>query len=301
MARYQAGRLSIIVIYADLLCGFGSLPRANAAAGREKSKISAAPLKQQMVKQQTAEEMKGLPLAFEPNRGQTDPQVRFLTRASGMTVLLTDHESMMVLSRRKNRPGAKDPHKAPENEQTIVRMKLAGAKAPRSFEGLEKLESISNYFIGNVPPNWVTNVANYRKVRASGVYKGVDLLYYGDGRKLEYDFVVQPGADPRQIRLAYSGVDSLSTDKEGNLVIATRLGSMIQHKPKVYQEIGGKRQEIEAEYSLRGGNVEFALANWDRKHDLVIDPVLEYSSYLGEAVVLTMDIILRLTRPMRRM
>ena len=107
------------------------------------------------------------------------------------------------------------------------------------------------------------------------------LVYYGDGRKLEYDFVVRPGADPSRIRLAYEGADSLTTDQEGNLLIATGGGTLVQRKPLVYQEINGERREVQASYSVRAGKVEFALANWDCKRDLVIDPVLEYSTYLG--------------------
>jgi hypothetical protein len=127
----------------------------------------------------------------------------------------------------------------------------------------------------------VTDVPNYRKVRVSGVYPGIDLVYYGDGRKLEYDFVVRVGANPGNIRLTYEGAVSLNTDQEGKLLIGTRLGAIVQGKPRVYQEINGKRIEIQASYSIRAGKVEFALAKFDHKHDLVIDPVLEYSTYLG--------------------
>jgi hypothetical protein len=222
-----------------------------------------------------------LPLVFEPNLGQTDPQVRFLTRAAGMTSFLTDRENVMVLSRRKGQPDARDPHKTPEIDQTVVRMKLEGARAPRSFEGMEKAESVSNYFIGNDPSKWVANVPHYRKLRAHGVYPGIDLVYYGDGRKLEYDFVVEPGADPSRIRLAYERAERLTTDAGGNLLIATRLGTLVQRRPVVYQEINGERREAPASYSIRAGKVEIAVANWDRRRELVINPVLVYSTYLG--------------------
>jgi hypothetical protein len=196
----------------------------------------------ELAKQQAVQALGGLPLVFEPNLGQTDPQVRFLTRAAGMTSFLTDRENVMVLSRRKDTPDASDPDKTPEIEETVVRMKLDGAKAPRSFDGLEKLEAISNYFIGNIPSKWVTNVPNYRKVRAAGVYPGIDLVYYGDGRKLEYDFVVRPGANPGIIRLAYEGADSMTPDQEGNLLIATGGDTLLQRKPLVYQEVNGERR-----------------------------------------------------------
>ena|SRR5215831_15768991 len=137
-----------------------------------------------------------------PNRSQTDPQVHFLTRATGLTSFLTDRANVMILSRRKEIPDVTDPDKTPEIEQAVVRMKLDGARTPRSFEGLDKLESISNYFIGNVPSKWVTDVPSYRQLGASSVYPGIDLIYYGDWRKFEYGC----------IHLASEGAHSLTTD-----------------------------------------------------------------------------------------
>jgi adhesin/invasin len=211
----------------------------------------------------------GLPLVFEPNLGQTLPRVRFLAHAAGMTSFLTNGENVVVLRRNK------------DTEQTVIRVSLIGAKPPDTFEGMEQAESISNYFIGNARSKWVTDVPNYRKVRASGIYPGVDLVYYGDGQELEYDFVVRAGANPRKIRLAFEGAVDLNTDAEGNLLIGTNLGTIVQRKPKVYQEINGKRTEIAASYSILAGKVGFAIARFDHRRDLVIDPVLQYSTYLG--------------------
>ncbi len=262
---------------------FGScLGQPNSSSGRParvtpKTAVPPAPA----LSRQSSEILGGLPLVFEPNLGQADPQVRFLTRAAGMTSLLTDQGSVMMLSRRKDQSGQKNPHNAPQIEQTVVRMRLEGSRATLRFEGQERAESVSRYFIGNDPSKWAPNVPNYRRVRAHNVYAGIDLIYYGDGRKLEYDFVVKPGADPNQIRLAYHGADTLKTNAQGDLLIATRLGTLIQRRPKVYQEFGGERREIEAAYSIKGSKVEFALADWDRQKELVIDPVLEYSTYLG--------------------
>lgn len=137
----------------------------------------------------------GLPLIFEPNLGQTDPRVRFVTRASGITAFLADRENVMVLFRRRSARDPNDPGEPPEIERTVIRMKLEGAESPRSFEGMDDAESTSNYFIGNDPSKWVTNVSHYRKVADREVYPGIDLVYYGDGRSLEYDFIVRPGAD----------------------------------------------------------------------------------------------------------
>jgi hypothetical protein len=225
--------------------------------------------------------IRGLPLMFEPNLGQSDGRVHFLTRAPGMISFLTDSENVIVLSRSKKQPDSAEPNRSPEMERSVVRMVLEGARRPGSFEGFEKAESISNYFIGKDSAKWLSNVPNYRRVRATEVYPGIDVVYYGYGRRLEYDFVVGPGADPRRIHLAYEGAENVTMDKAGNLLIATRLGTLVQRKPKVYQELGGERREVEAAYMVRGGRVEIALGDWDRRRELVIDPVLDYSTYLG--------------------
>ncbi len=188
-----------------------------------------------------------LPLAFEPNVGQTDARVRFLARGGGMTTFFTDTETVMVLSRSR--------------EQAVVRMKLAGAGQPRRAIGLEKLPGVSNYFLGNDPAKWRTDVPHYARIQYEGVYPGIDLVWYGNQRRLEYDFVVAPGADPKQIQVAYEGVESLRVDAGGDLVLRTALGEVRQQKPRVYQEIGGKRVEVGARYAMVARNrVSFELA-----------------------------------------
>ena len=228
-----------------------------------------------------------LPLAFEPNTGQTDARVRFLARGGGMTTFFTDAETVMVLSRSRQVKKPEGPGRpealAGEVEQAVVRMKLAGAGQPRRATGLEKLSGISNYFIGNDPAKWRTDVPHFARIQYEGVYPGIDLVWYGNQQRLEYDFVVAPGADPRQIQVAYEGVESLRLDAGGNLVLRTALGEMRQQKPRVYQEVGGKQVEVEARYTIVARDrVTFALARYDRKRELRIDPVvLVYSTYLG--------------------
>ena len=210
-----------------------------------------------------------LPLHFEPNVGQFDPQVRYVTRGAGHTVFLTDTEAVMVMSRK--------------DLAAVVRMKLVGARQPAQWAGLEKLPGISNYFLGNDPKKWHTDVPNYARVEAKGVYRGINLAYYGNQRKLEYDFIVAPGADPGQVQLAWEGADALRVNEEGDLVITTRLGEMVQKKPLVYQQVGGKQVEVATSYQLLPDQrVKFELASYDRKRELRIDPVvLVYSTYLG--------------------
>ncbi len=206
--------------------------------------------------------------AFEPNAGQTASEVRFLTRGQGMITFFTDTEAVMVLGR---------------SEQAVVRMKLEGATKPRQAVGLEKLPGVSNYFIGNDPKKWRTDVPHYARIEYKGVYPGIDLVWYGNQRQLEYDFVVGPGADPKQIQVAYEGVESVGVEAGGELVLRTALGEVRQQRPRVYQEIGGKRVEVGARYMLGARNrVRFELAKYDRKRELCIDPlVLVYSTYLG--------------------
>ena len=232
-----------------------------------------------------AESYGKLPLSFEPNLGQTDARVSFMARGGGMTAFFTDTETVMVLSRSER--GERDPlprhEQPPKVEQAVVRMKLAGAGQPRQASGLEKLPGISNYFIGNDPAKWRTDVPHYARIQYEGVYPGIDLVWYGNQRQLEYDFVVAPGADAEQIQVAYEGVESLKVEAGGELVLRTALGELRQQQPRVYQEIDGKRVEVGARYALAARNrVSFELAQYDRKRELRIDPVvLGYSTYLG--------------------
>jgi uncharacterized repeat protein (TIGR01451 family) len=229
-----------------------------------------------------------LSLAFEPNMGQTDARVRFLARGGGMTTFFTDTETVMVLSRGRHaegpeRTGQKEQAAVGEVEQAVVRMKLAGSSQPRRTTGLQKLPGISNYFIGNDPAKWRTDLPHYGRIQYEGVYPGIDLLWYGNQRRLEYDFIVAPGADPKQIQVAYEGVESLRVEPGGDLVLRTSLGEMRQLRPRVYQEVGGKQVEVGARYAIVARNrVTFELATHDRNRELRIDPVvLVYSTYLG--------------------
>jgi uncharacterized protein (TIGR03437 family) len=228
-----------------------------------------------------------LPLGFEPNVGQTDAQVRFLARGAGMMAFFTDTETAMVLSRSRhaNKPAGLGREEAPagEVEQTVVRMKLEKASRPRRAVGLEKLPGISNYFIGSDSAKWRTNVPQYARLQYEGVYPGIDLVWYGNQRRLEYDFVVAPGADPKQIQVAYEGVESLGVEANGDLVLRTALGEVRQQRPRVFQECGGRQVEVAAQYAIVAPNrVSFELAMYDRQRELRIDPVvLAYSTYLG--------------------
>jgi len=224
-----------------------------------------------------------LPLSFEANQGQSDPGVDFLARGAGYTLFLTASEAVLALrDARSHAPrelGARalgDP-----KTRTVVGMRLNGAMAA-GVSGEQPLAGKANYFIGNDPARWHTDIPTYAKVVYRDVYRGIDLTYYGDQGRLEYDFVIAPGADPGAIRLQFTGIDAMEVDPRGDLALRTGGGEIHQQRPLIYQEAGGVRTEISGNYVIRGdGDVGFALATYDPGRPLVIDPVLVYSTYLG--------------------
>ena len=141
---------------------------------------------------------------------------------------------------------------------------------------------MSNYLTGNDPSQWHTNVSDFARVKLQGVYPGVDLIYHGNQGQLEYDFTVAPGADPGTIRLAFQGADSTTLNAQGDLVLHTAAGDVVEHAPVLYQEIGGMRQSVSGRYLIGAdGQVGFAVGSYDTSEPLVIDPTLSYSTFLG--------------------
>jgi len=230
-----------------------------------------------------------LPMSFEANQGQTDASVQFLSRGSGYSLFLTSGNAMLVLS--KNTEPATGKHEVPprrdagpERKSTTVQMQLVGANADAQASGEEELPGKSNYFIGNDPAKWRTNIPTYAKVRYSQVYSGIDLVYYGKDRQVEYDFVIAPGADPNAIRLSFEGTQRPAIGHDGELVLKVGTGQeeLRWRKPVVYQLVNKNRREVKAEYALLDGDrVGFKVDRYDIREPLVIDPILSYSTYFG--------------------
>jgi hypothetical protein len=217
-----------------------------------------------------------LPLMFEPNVGQTDGRVRFIARGSNYGLFLTDQGAVLSL---RHSQGAGNSEKS---GTSVVRMKLAGARANAQVVGTDALPGKSNYLIGNDPTKWRRNVPQFSRVRYSQIYPGVDLVYYGNQGQLEYDFRVAPGADPKNIQLSFEGARELRVDS-GDLIVGTGDGDVRLKAPRVYQE-----QEASSRTAVRGrfallarDRVGFEIDDYDRSRMLVIDPVLTYSTYLG--------------------
>ena len=219
-----------------------------------------------------------MPLFFEPNQGQTDPQVKFLARGSGYGIFLTTNEAVLKLqpSAVSHQPsGTAKPEAA-----SVIRMRLEGGSASASVYGSDQLPGKSNYFIGNDPSRWRRGIPQYGRVEYKAVYPGIDLIYYGNQGHLEYDFHVAPAADPKQIALAFDGATARIDG--GDLVLATEHGDVRFQAPRVYQQAGSTQQEIAGGFrQIAENKIGFSLGAYDRSRELVIDPVLSYSTYLG--------------------
>ncbi len=211
-----------------------------------------------------------LPLSFEANEGQTDRQVKFLSRGDGYALFLTSKEAVIKLRT------AKDDASAP----SVVRMELLGASDDARITGAEPSQGTTNYLIGKDPAKWQTDVHTYGKVNYQAIYPGVDAVFYGSQRQLEYDFVVAAGADPGRIALGLTGVKP-ALDADGNVALKTAAGKLLLCKPVVYQGAGNGKKQIAAGYSIAGSTVRFQLGNYDHSQPLVIDPKFDYVTYLG--------------------
>jgi Beta-propeller repeat len=231
-----------------------------------------------------------LPLSFEANQGQTDGQVQFLARGQGYTLFLTAREAVFTFSSPAapgqpptgRVPKTREGQDTPNAGRTVVRMQLLGANPTPQVVGLEELPGKVNYVRGNDPQQWLTHMPTYAKVHYTAVYPGVDLVYYGHSRQLEYDFLVAPGADPTAITLGFAGVDRVDVDAQGDLVLTTASGPLRFQKPVIYQQEDGRRHAIAGGYVRKGlHQVGFHVAAYDLARPLVIDPVLSYATYLG--------------------
>ena len=230
-----------------------------------------------------------MPLSFEPNRGQADSRVKFLSRAMDRTLWLTSDEAVLEIGRplratapRKEQTTLSDSQLLAEQDApAILRMKFLGANVNSSITGERRQPGTVNYFASK-PDQWRTSIPTYARVRYSSLYPGIDLIFYGNNRELEYDLVVAPGADPGRIKLAVAGADEIRIDADGNLVLKTSQGEVTQQKPKIYQRKGATLTAVAGDYFVAGKNeVGFRLGSYDPRAALVIDPVLRYSTFLS--------------------
>jgi len=233
----------------------------------------------------------GLPVAFERNVGQTDPDVAFLSRGGSSTVFLTNDASavfvMTEAPKRASSSSAKAKTKvesAPKRAaDSVVRMKLLGASPAVSVVGDDELPGRANYLVGAAPSH-KKDVPRYQRVRAADAYPGIDAVYYGGkDHALEYDFVVRPGADPKVVTLGFEGATRVVRRAGGDLEVGVGGESLVLKAPVAYQVVDGARREVAASYVVSGSTVRFSLGDYDATKTLVIDPLVQFSSYLGGA------------------
>src|SRR6266480_580880 len=232
-----------------------------------------------------------LPLSFEENQGQTAEEVRYLAHGTGYELFLTPHEALLALrSRRKydlsplhRTASLRAMRKARKAGQlTALRIQFEGANLHPAVNGMGRLPARTNYFLGNDPKKWHTDVPSYGRVKYEGVYPGIDVVFYGNQGKLEYDFLVAPGADPEAIQLKIAGERKMRLNSRGSVVLSVAASEVELQKPRIYQMIDGKRRLIEGRYVVAADHrVRFSVAHYDRSKPLVLDPVLNYSTYLG--------------------
>lgn len=239
-------------------------------------------------KARLAEKFGKLPLSFEANQGQIDQQVKFLSHGPGYDLFLTSTDAVLRVQKPRafQADNSKQPAGESENvrEGTVLRLKMLGANATPQVEGQEELPGRVNYFIGNEPEKWRRNIRTYRKAYFKDIYPGIDVVYYGSQRELEYDFVVGVGANPKLIRFSVDGADRIRLDKTGKLLLALKQGEVSLNKPVIYQlDPNGIRREVKGTYVINGNEVRFKLDRFDSSKPLVIDPVLSYSTLLGSS------------------
>jgi len=249
-----------------------------------------------MTQAKALELMEKLPLSFERNSGQVDSRVKFFSRGPGYNVFLTDTGAVLSTKKAGHKSQVSNArvtdalrtHLEPVKSKSVLRMQLLGANTHATISGLDRQPGTTNYFVGRDPRNWRTNITNYARVRYEAVYPGIDLVYYGNQGRLEYDFVVQPGSDPHSIRLNFGSNSALHLDNNtGDLVIHTSGTDVRFQKPVAYQATGaeqgfGRKHFVDSRFVLQANNaVAFQVDSYDRTQPLVIDPVLSYSTYLG--------------------
>jgi len=203
-----------------------------------------------------------LPVAFEPNRGQEPGPAEFIVHTSGAALTLRAGRVEWI------------------SRQARVAVAFESTRRGAHGQGEEALPGVVNYLIANQSSGWLKNIPTYSRVRYSQLYPGIDVVYYVNDGRLEYDVELARGADPSRIRLRVEGAQGLRVDDAGDLVIATVGGELRQHRPIVYQELNGERRQVAGRYRLRGSEVRFVLGRYDRSQPLVIDPALTWASYV---------------------
>jgi uncharacterized repeat protein (TIGR01451 family) len=208
--------------------------------------------------------------------------VKFISRGSGSTLFLTSNGAVLAVKSSSSASVSQKVHSPSKPRVAAIRMSMVGANLAPEITGLGRLSGKSNYFRGNDPTKWQSNIPTYARVEYRDLYPGVNLVYYGNDQQLEYDFQVAPGGNSGDIRVALEGVRRITISAAGDLILRTAGSDIRMHQPSIYQETNGARQSIAGRYVVRGRRqIAFEVGPYDKSKVLVIDPVLTYSTFLG--------------------
>ena len=270
------GAMLVLLLAGAVLLGSGSRRHAQTAlAPAPASPIPTFSRSSQHSKPNAKTILGQLPLIFEPNQGQADTSVKFLAHGAGYSLFLDATGAVLAMQA---------AHSLAGRSEQFVRMTLVGANAAAATTGTDPLPGKSNYFIGNDAQKWHSGIPQYAGVRYDSVYPGIDLVFYGNQGHLEYDFKVAPGADPSQAELQFDGASKLELS-DGDLVLTGKNqddGGVRLQAPQIYQRDGDRHVPVAGRFVLRAANrVGFEIGPYDRGRELIIDPVLDFSSYFG--------------------
>jgi len=289
---FRAAIISLLAVHAlTFVTGCDSSSKAVPHGSLEAHNTPTPAVSDDTLKHTASNALENLPLRFE----QASKDGSFLASGAGFGLSIQPTEAVMRMRVAENRANELPPPRranlsAQKGEQnspnygtvTSLRMQLVGANRRARVLGESKLTTRTNYFLGNDASRWSKALPNYARVRVAGIYRDIDVVYYGTGRQVEYDFNVAPGADYRTIRLRFTGAQRMTIDESGDLVLDTAAGQIRQQRPVAYQVIEGSRREIPAHFVITGDReVRFLIHHYDERLPLVIDPVLSYSTYFG--------------------
>ena len=248
-------------------------PHSSAGSTADQSGAGAPvsqPAAPQMSEEEALNAYQKLPLSFVPNEGQTDEAVRYYAQGAGYGFFFTKGGARLSFA-----DGKRGGH--------ALALDFLGANPDATLEARERLSSKVNYLVGDEPVNWHQGLPTHGELLYGGLWPGIDMAVRGEGGNLKYEFHLKPGASVEDVRLAYRGAEGLSVGAGGELLVQTSLGVLEDAAPVSYQRIGGERVPVEIRYTLKGdgGGYGFAVGAYDPRYPLVIDPELDYSTFLG--------------------
>ncbi len=301
--RFNVVLMAVILSFCPILVSFAEAgaidnPLSSLAAGETSHLDGKVKTSDRTAEAQKAVVMNAygrLPLYFIENKGQVDAGVRFYERGAGHATFFTEDGVVLSLTKREGTPeravtpGALLGEKKKKDEKVTteaLRLSFVGALDTAKITATEPMSGKVNYFRGNDRSEWRTNIPTYGVLTYKDVYKDIDIKFYGNNKNIEHDVIVRPGGDISQVKLVYKGIKGLKITEAGDLEVTLAHGKLIEKKPVTYQEIKGERVAIDGSYRLLEAKdgaftYGFTVASYDHTKEIVIDPVLAYSTYLG--------------------